>query len=85
MGNFFPDFRAEVSSANISVRKLVTVHRSFIKHKNKMGPKMLPCKTDIGKFLSSEKVLLISSNCFLLAVLYLRYLATARALTVELL
>ncbi len=62
---FFPDFKADVSSANISVSRFVVVHRSLIKHRNNIGPSILPCNTEMFKLFSSEKVPLMSTNCFL--------------------
>ena len=44
----------EVSSAKRNDKRLVARGRSLIKHKNKMGPRMVPCNTEMSRFLESE-------------------------------
>ncbi len=56
-----PDCYEKVSSANINVRSSVTLYRSLMKHRNKMGPSTLPCKTEIFSFLDLDILPFIST------------------------
>jgi hypothetical protein len=51
-----PNLRVKVSSANIRVKREVTLFKSLIKHKNKIGPRMLPSRINILTFLFSGVV-----------------------------
>ena len=55
-----------VSSANRKVRSRVARWRSLIKQRNRMGPKILPCNTDMSIGSSVDLDPLISVYCILL-------------------
>jgi hypothetical protein len=50
-----------VSSAYKILNSSVAFGRSFIKHRKRVGPRIVPWKTDISRFLLSERVPLIST------------------------
>ncbi len=60
-----PDFSAEVLSAIRNVL-FVQLGKSLMNIKNRVGPKRLPCITDISTDLGCEKLLLMSTICDLL-------------------
>ncbi len=47
LSKFSSASRQQVSSANISVNKSVELNKSFMKHKNRIGPRILPCRTEM--------------------------------------
>ena len=51
---FFPKARPWVSSAKRNVRSADALGRSFMKHRKSMGPKMVPCSTEISIVSGSE-------------------------------
>ncbi len=52
----FPDFNADVSSANKKVFNLVALWRPFIYIKNNVGPKILPWMTEISTELGADRL-----------------------------
>ena len=67
-GRFALHAKTAVSSANKKEDNNVEFGKSLIKHKNKIGPSILPvpCSTEISIFLVSDKKPFISTCCFLL-------------------
>ena len=51
----------DVSSENKNDKSSVARGRSFMKQRKRMGPRMVPCKTDISRFFESEIFPLIST------------------------
>ena len=54
-----------VSSAKRSVSMSVDRWRSLIKHKNKMGPSMLPCSTEMSISRGRDMCPSMSTHCCL--------------------
>ena len=57
------DFKPAESSANSKVNRLVTRCKSLMKHKNNIGPKILPCSTEILIDFSLDKWPFMSTFC----------------------
>jgi hypothetical protein len=55
----------EVSSAKRNDKRLVARGRSLIKHKNRIGPRIVPWSTEMSKFFDSDRWPFISTYCVL--------------------
>ena len=58
-----PDAMTAVSSAKSRVNSQVARWRSLIKQRNRMGPNMLPCSTEMSIVSSGDLQPLTSVNC----------------------
>ena len=65
-GRLESDAVQEVSSAKRNDRRSVDRGRSLIKQRKRIGPRMVPCSTDIASFCESERLPFIST-CWVLS------------------
>ena len=64
-GRFFPALSPWVSSANMKVSSSEEKGKSSMYTRNRIGPRMLPCRTEMSIFCSDDLWPSISVNCFL--------------------